>query len=197
MFDQFATDRAYMTGAAPAAVHAPEAGVEALHILKGESQSTSALVLKARHCLIPPALHVAGIAADVLGRHISQDEPFMAAGLDSLGAIEFQSAIAARFGTSMPATLVVDFPTIRSLLPAVVSRAQTLQPTRVQGTAAWQHQHADTGGRAAEVLQETLAMIADVLGGSIQADTPFMEVKRLPPLVSSCSWSDFFLYTSA
>ena len=106
----------------------------------------------------------------------------MAAGLDSLGAIEFQSAIAARFGTSMPATLVVDFPTIRSLLPAVVARACLLQPTRVKGTAAWQHQHAGTEGRAAGVLQETLAVIADVLGSSIQADTPFMEVRRLPCL---------------
>jgi acyl carrier protein len=197
MFDQFVTDRACMAAAAPADVHAPEAGLEALHILQGESHSSPGIVLKACLCLISPALHVAGIAADVLGRAIGQDEPFMAAGLDSLGAIEFQSAIAARFGTSMPATLVVDFPTIRSLLPAVVSRAQPLQPTRVQGTAAWQHQHAGTNGRAAEVLQETLAVIADVLGGSIQADTPFMEVRRLPCLSLPAPRQTSCLHTSA
>ena len=41
------------------------------------------------------------------------DQALMEAGLDSLAAVELRTAVAAAFGTAMPATLALDYPTLR------------------------------------------------------------------------------------
>ena len=41
----------------------------------------------------------------------SARQPLMAAGLDSLGAVELKNALSERFGVPLPATLVMDHPT--------------------------------------------------------------------------------------
>jgi acyl carrier protein len=51
----------------------------------------------------------------VLGSQVAQDEPLMAAGLDSLGAVSLRNAVAERFGTELPATAALDFPTADAL----------------------------------------------------------------------------------
>ena len=56
---------------------------------------------------------LADVAEQVMGRAVGADEPLMAAGLDSLGAVELKNATAIRFGVALPATLVFDFPTLR------------------------------------------------------------------------------------
>lgn len=122
-------------------------------------------------------LRWAGIAADVLGQRIGLDEPLMAGGLDSLGAVELQNAIAARFSTSMPATLAFDFPTLRALAPFVAAHAQLPQEGAASGTAVRQAlQPVGAAGHAAEVLRQTLDAVRDVLGDRIQPDIPMMEV---------------------
>lgn len=122
-------------------------------------------------------LRWAGIAADVLGQCIGLDEPLMAGGLDSLGAVELQNAIAARFSTPMPATLVFDFPTLRALAPFVAAHAQPPQAAAASGTAVRQAlQPVGAAGRAAAVLRRTLDAVRDVLGDRIQPDVPMMEV---------------------
>ena len=46
---------------------------------------------------------------------IGHDEPLMAAGLDSLGATELVQSLETAFGTSLPATLVFDYPTVAAM----------------------------------------------------------------------------------
>ena len=55
------------------------------------------------------------IASELLPS-VSVDAPLMEAGLDSLGAVELRSRLAARLDDAeLPETLVVDFPTLRQL----------------------------------------------------------------------------------
>jgi len=58
---------------------------------------------------------VAGIVTTVLGTEVGHDQPLMAAGLDSLGAVELRNALAAAFGTDLPPTVTLDYPTIAAL----------------------------------------------------------------------------------
>lgn len=125
-------------------------------------------------------VHCPGVVADVLGRHISPDEPFIAAGLDSLGAVELQKAISARVGASMPATLVFDFPTLHALAPFVAAHAQLSQLPAGSGAAV--RQAPQSSGRAADVLQLTLEAVREVLGVEVEPDAPIMEVRHLPAL---------------
>ena len=61
------------------------------------------------------AAKVAAMAATVLGSPVSNDQPLMAAGLDSLGAVELRNALAAAFGTELPPTVTLDYPTVSAL----------------------------------------------------------------------------------
>ncbi len=58
---------------------------------------------------------VAGIVTTVLGAEVGYDQPLLAAGLDSLGAVELRNALAAAFGTELQPTVTLDYPTIAAL----------------------------------------------------------------------------------
>ncbi len=64
-------------------------------------------------------MHSAGVAAAVAsvlaGGAVAPEQPLMEAGLDSLGALELRNALQARFGVSLPATAMFDFPTTAAL----------------------------------------------------------------------------------
>lgn len=68
---------------------------------------------------------VASIVATVIGADVAADEPLMAAGLDSLGAVQLRNAITERFGVELPPTAALDFPTVLALACFV---AQSVAP---------------------------------------------------------------------
>jgi acyl carrier protein len=53
--------------------------------------------------------------AAVLGPDVNPDEPLMASGLDSLGAVELRNALQAQIGSELPATLLFDYPSINAV----------------------------------------------------------------------------------
>ncbi|CAL8465609.1 g5145 [Coccomyxa elongata] len=81
----------------------------------------------------PPAevvlADVQSVVESVLGAHVPADQPFMQAGLDSLGAVELRNALAAKFGVAVPATVAFDFPTAAALVGYV--RASFVPSTEI------------------------------------------------------------------
>ena len=81
----------------------------------------------------PPALATPSLAAvtagvldcieSVLGRRPAPADPLMAAGLDSLAAVELRDALGARFAVSLPATAALDAPTVAALADEVLARS--------------------------------------------------------------------------
>jgi acyl carrier protein len=70
-------------------------------------------------------LQVQETVASILGHSVSPDEPLMAAGLDSLGAVELRNALEGRLGgqgLTLPPTLVFDYPTTAALSAFIISQ---------------------------------------------------------------------------
>ena len=92
-----------------------------------------------------PAGHLASVDAavvqaavqeavrSILGADVSDSEPLMAAGLDSLGAVELQSSLERLLGLQLPSTLVFDYPTVAALTEFLAGR---LSQQAVGGSAA-------------------------------------------------------------
>ena len=68
---------------------------------------------------------------EVLGTSVSPDEPLMAAGLDSLGAVELRNALEGALGISLPGTLVFDYPSLSAMTAYLGSK---LADTEQQAT---------------------------------------------------------------
>jgi acyl carrier protein len=72
------------------------------------------------HISVPETVSQA--VREVLGAHVSPDEPLMAAGLDSLGAVELRNALEGALGLSLPGTLVFDYPTLSAMTTYLSSK---------------------------------------------------------------------------
>ena len=61
---------------------------------------------------------VSSAVGDILGAAaatMGSGQPLMEAGLDSLGAVELRNALQSRFGVQLPATVVIDYPSVDAL----------------------------------------------------------------------------------
>lgn len=58
---------------------------------------------------------ISQVVASVLGRDVDRAQPLMEAGLDSLGVVELRNALSTKFAVELPATVILDFPSISAL----------------------------------------------------------------------------------
>jgi acyl carrier protein len=98
----------------------------------------------------------------IVGGAVSPDEPLMAAGLDSLGAVELKNSLEGRLGMQLPGTLVFDYPTITAL-------AGYLETVLLAGEASEDGESAGFDGEASYELaalspRQGLAAAASVAG---------------------------------
>ena len=64
---------------------------------------------------------ISGICSSISGSEIGLDDPLMEHGIDSLGTVELQNAVNLAFGTSVDATTIFNFPSVRALSEHVAS----------------------------------------------------------------------------
>jgi len=67
---------------------------------------------------------VAQASLDIIGSHVGPDQPLMASGLDSLGAVELRNALQSRLAIELPSTLVFDYPSIDAMAGFIAGRLQ-------------------------------------------------------------------------
>ena len=64
-----------------------------------------------------------------MGLHVGPSQPLMEAGLDSLAAVELRSAMSARFGIAVPATVALDHPNVQVCHPHHLLQADNTERT--------------------------------------------------------------------
>eukprot|EP00889_Picochlorum_renovo_P006745 jgi/Picre1/33775/NNA_001254.t1 len=69
----------------------------------------------------------------VVGSDVDTDEPLMSAGLDSLGSVEFANVLAQKFSLQMPATLVFDYPSVRSIAEFLMDQVPNTEDDSSEG----------------------------------------------------------------
>jgi acyl carrier protein len=65
---------------------------------------------------------VAMVVEQMLDRPVDANQPLMEAGLDSLGAVDLRTALGARFGIELPATVTFDYPSISALASFIANQ---------------------------------------------------------------------------
>ncbi|BDA51455.1 probable oleandomycin polyketide synthase, modules 5 and 6 [Coccomyxa sp. Obi] len=74
---------------------------------------------------------------EIVGPSVGADEPFMEAGLDSLGAVEFRNAVSAAFPVQLPATAAFDYPTAAALAAHISAELALTQQLPDQAAAGF------------------------------------------------------------
>ncbi len=117
IFEEFTTlvkpqSKSQPMAAASAAASSPAA-------LSASASSMTALTTEQR--LAHLTAEIASAVAIVLGSVVPPSEPLMAAGLDSLGAVELKNALETHLGLELPSTLIFDYPSVNAIADYVNS----------------------------------------------------------------------------
>jgi acyl carrier protein len=95
---------------------------------------------------------VAEATRAIVGTHVQPEEPLMAAGLDSLGALQLRNALVQQFGIELPATTTLDFPTISALANRVVRATGSKGTVMPQALPTVDGSRLDSGDCFSEVV---------------------------------------------
>jgi len=77
---------------------------------------------------------IAEAVVGILGAAPAADQPFMEAGLDSLGAVDLRNALGALFEIELPATATFDYPTLAAMAQYI---AAAVAPRQAAASITW------------------------------------------------------------
>jgi acyl carrier protein len=106
------------------------------------------------------------VLSGILGTQAGADEPLMAAGLDSLGAVELQNSLESKLGVRLPSTLIFDYPTAAASADHVVSLLGAATGQRPGIFAHSSASAASVAAHAEHVASEVAAAVSEVLGAA-------------------------------
>ncbi len=119
----------------------------------------------------------------VMGAKVGADDPLMAAGIDSLGAVELRDALQETLGVQLPSTLLFDYPTISAIATHSAGLLHT-RPTQVQsGSAPTHSRHAGlqspargdhVGSDVQDIQGRLLRIVGQVMGMQVGPTQPLM-----------------------
>ena len=99
------------------------------------------------------------VVQEVTNSSVGENDPLMAAGLDSLASVEFKNSLEAKLAIELPSTLIFDYPTIATIAQ-LISKTTSEEPV--------------LGISSNHISAEILKCTRDILGDSIEVDQPLM-----------------------
>ena len=106
---------------------------------------------------------ITNIIKRFLDREVSRNEPLLQAGIDSLGAIEIKSQIERLAGLDLPATMLLDYPTIEEIEKYLTSSIQKKMKETQKQIPATSIQFIKNGNLAARTKKDINALILKIL----------------------------------
>lgn len=114
-------------GTAASTLSSTAAVAEAAILDNAATQSHSALMSRKSMAEGDISVKVMSVIASIMGQEVGQEQPLMAAGLDSLGAVELRNSLQQHLATELPATVIFDYPTPRALSELAAIRLAATQ----------------------------------------------------------------------
>jgi len=94
----------------------------AQEITQAEAATSGALKTSLTPSITAVKTAVAGLVNSLVGSTVGDEDPLLAAGLDSLGAVEFKNSLSQTLGLELPSTLVFDYPTVSAISRFVITK---------------------------------------------------------------------------
>jgi acyl carrier protein len=183
--------------AAPAgASSAPAGGFSLQKQQRGAAGAAASLSAADRKAAVQAQVQDA--VRSIMGADISTDEPLMAAGLDSLGAVELKNSLECRLGLQLPGTLVFDYPSAA----AIAGYVETLLPEAVAGDeegeadgAEWALSPLAPRGLAGALPEGTVVALVGMSSRSAQVGASLRGRPARPGIVTVCQSVGLFELT--
>ena len=124
--------------------------------------------------------HLMSLLAGLIGQAIPADQPFMEAGLDSLGAVELRNGLASKYGMDLPASLLFDYPSVASLSSYLADILQPSSASTREGqsvallSSVPEHSGVDVVGLACQYPHK-------LAGGVLATITMLAKIQAAPP----------------
>ena len=112
---------------------------------------------------------ITAAAKSIIGQDVSASEPLMAAGLDSLGAVELRNSLEGRLGMQLPSTLVFDYPTVAAIAAFVKGTLSVAPAPDAMALAG------PTGDQPRDLAQSALGMALALTGLATRSPGDVME----------------------